>query len=94
MSIHPSLAISQKSKKQKSVLKRAERIRYLMEKGLWKEGDRVYGLPKIKNIKFNIKKEKVAKTEAAGTAGAAAPAEAKGQASAKPAGQGKPQDKK
>ena len=64
MSVHPSLALSEKDKKQRSVLKRIERLRMMMEKGLWKEGDKVYGLPKIKTVRIKIKKEKVEKVEA------------------------------
>ncbi len=78
MSIHPSLNISEKDKLSRSVLKRTERIRQMQEKGRWKEGDAVYGLPKIKSLKIKIKKEKVEKaadataTEGASTAPAAA----------------------
>jgi len=73
MSIHPSLRSSEKDKKQRSVLKRTERLRSMLGKGQWREGDSVYGLPKIKTIRIKIKKEKVEKVEtaAAGTAGAA-----------------------
>lgn len=98
MSIHPSLAISEKDKKQRSVLKRAERIRMMLDKGQWKEGDDVYHLPKIKTIRIKIKKEKAEKAVEATTPGAegaasaaAAPAAAakaapaKGAAGAKPA---------
>ena len=76
MSIHPSLRSSDKDKKQRSVLKRAERLRSMLGKGQWKEGDSVYGLPKIKTIRIKIKKEKAEKVEttAVGTEGAAAPA--------------------
>jgi len=76
MSIHPSLKSSEKDKKQRSVLKRAERLRSMMGKGQWREGDSVYGLPKIKTIRIKIKKEKAEKVEtaAAGTAEGAAPA--------------------
>jgi len=76
MSIHPSLRSSQKDKKQRSVLKRAERLRSMLGKGQWREGDSVYGLPKIKTIRIKIKKEKAEKVEttAVGTEGAAAPA--------------------
>jgi small basic protein (TIGR04137 family) len=63
MSIHPSLAISEKDKKQRSVLKRTERLKTMAEKGQWKEGDKVYGLPKIKAVRIKIKKEKVEKAE-------------------------------
>jgi small basic protein (TIGR04137 family) len=100
MSIHPSLSSSDKDKKQRSVLKRTERLRTMLEKGQWKEGDPVYGLPKIKTIRIKIKKEKAAvvaaeKPEAAatGAAPAAAAAEAKKPApTEKPASKG--QDKK
>ena len=88
MSIHPSLNASKKEKKQRSVLKRIERIRSMLEKGLWKEGDSVYGLPKIKTIRIKIKKEKAVKTEttAAATQGIASPtAETKAQPAAKAA---------
>lgn len=71
MSIHPSLRSSEKDKKPKSVLKRTERLRIMVEKGQWKEGDGVYGLPKIKTVRIKIKKEKVEKAEAAVTEGAA-----------------------
>ena len=96
MSIHPSLAISEKDKKQRSVLKRTERIRLMHEKNQWKEGDNVYGLPKIKTLRIKIKKEKAEKAEVATTEGGAAPAAgapaAKEAAVAKPAG--KAQEKK
>ena len=82
MSIHPSLAISDKDKKQRSVLKRTERIKIMMEKGDWKEGDKVYGLPKLKTVRIKIKKEKVEKVAVAatttGTAAAEAPKEEAG----------------
>jgi len=76
MSIHPSLTISEKDKKTRSVLKRIERIRQMQEKGNWKQGDSVYGLPKIKTLRIKIKKEKVEK--AATTEAGAAPAAAAG----------------
>jgi small basic protein (TIGR04137 family) len=88
MSIHPSLALSEKDKKQRSVLKRTERLRMLMEKGVWKQGNKVYGLPKIKTVRIKIKKEKAEKPEATALEGAAgtapaAPSEAKEQTAAK-----------
>lgn len=74
MSIHPSLS-SKDTNKQRSVLKRSERLRLMLEKGQWKEGDDVYGLPKIKTVRLKIKKVKAEKTETAATAeGVAAPA--------------------
>jgi len=77
MSIHPSLELSEKDKKPRSVLKRSERLRMMTEKGQWKEGDDVYGLPKIKTVRIKIKKEKAAeKAETAATAEGAAGATA------------------
>ena len=98
MSIHPSLNVSDKDKKARSVLKRTERIRMMMEKGDWKEGDKVFGLPKIKTMRIKIKKEKVEKTETAGAAGTGAAATAAGapkeQSAAKGASASKTQAKK
>jgi small basic protein (TIGR04137 family) len=75
MSIHPSLKLSQKNKKQRSVLKRTERLRTMLEKDQWKPGDEVFGLPKIKTVRIKIKKEKAAeKVEAAAATEGAAPA--------------------
>ncbi|MBU3958989.1 MAG: small basic protein [Candidatus Omnitrophica bacterium] len=75
MSIHPSLRSSDKDNLQRSVLKRIERLRIMLEKGKWQEGDRVFGLPKIKTLRIKIKKEKAAeKTAEAVAAEAVAPA--------------------
>jgi len=82
MSIHPSLRTSEKDKKQRSVLKRIERIRLMAEKEQWKEGDPVFGLPKIKTLRMKIKKEKVEKAETAAAAEGAAPAAAEAAAKA------------
>ncbi len=77
MSIHPSLNSPEKDKKPRSVLKRTERLRTMLEKGQWKEGDEVYGLAKIKVVRIKIKKEKAEKAEtAAATAEGAAAASA------------------
>lgn len=98
MSIHPSLTISDKDKKQRSVLKRTERIKMLLAKGKWKEGDNVYGLPKIKTVRIKIKKEKAEKvetpaaTEAPATAPASEPKEQSASHKAAPAAKG--QEKK
>lgn len=95
MSIHPSLSSSDKNKKQRSVLKRTERLKTMLEKKLWKEGDDVFGLPKIKTIRIKIKKEKVEKVETATIDAAASPTTvaAGTQPAAKAAG-AKPQEKK
>lgn len=80
MSQHPSLRSSGKDKQHRSVLKRYERIKTLKEKEKWKDEDSVYGLPKVKIVKFKVKKEKAAAAETA--EGAAAPAAATGAAAA------------
>lgn len=80
MSQHPSLLGSGKGKQHRSVLKRYEKLKYLIEKEKWgKEADSVYNLPKIKIVRFKAKKEKAAATEAEATAApGAAPAAAPG----------------
>lgn len=87
MSIHPSLAISDQDKKQRSVLKRTERLKIMQEKSKWKEGDNVFGLPKIKTVRIKIKKEKAEKAAETTAEGAATAATEKTQttSAAKPA---------
>ena len=80
MSQHPSLRSSAKDKKMRSVLKRYERIGIMKTKEEWEEKDSVFGLPKIKIVKFKIKKEKAVAADAA--AEGAAPAEGAGAAPA------------
>ncbi len=86
MSIHPSLGAAAKGKQAKSVLKRTERIKHMMSKGLWKEDSNVFGLPKIKALRIKVKKEKVEKAveegavPAEGVAPAAPAAESKAKA--------------
>lgn len=93
MSIHPSLTISEKDKKVRSVLKRYERIGLMREKNKWKQGDSVYGLPKLKSLRIKIKKEKIEKAETAvPEAKAAAPASAGSKEAPKAAAKG--QEKK
>ena len=65
MSIHPSLSSSAKTKKTRSVLKRAERLKILMDKDSWQEGQSIFALPKIKTLRIKIKKEKAAAAETA-----------------------------
>lgn len=61
MSIHSTLSSSLKNRKQRSVLKRIERIKYYISKGSFNEESPVFGLPKIKSLKIKvIKKEKAA----------------------------------
>lgn len=71
MSIHSSLRTGS-GKKFRSVLKRHERLKVLKDKNLWNEERSVLGIPKVKQQRIKVKKEKAA---AAGTAEAtAAPA--------------------
>lgn len=101
MSQHPSLRSSDKDKKQRSVLKRYERINLLRDKEKWNEEDSVFGLPKVKIMKFKVKKEKAAAetaegtaAPAAGTAPAAGAAAKAAPAGAKPAADAKKEAKK
>jgi small basic protein (TIGR04137 family) len=48
MSQHRSLRVVAKVGGRRNVLKRFERIELLKKRGLWKEGDRITGLPKTK----------------------------------------------
>lgn len=85
MSQHPSLGSADKDKAHRSVLKRYEKIKQLKEKEKWQDGDSIYGLPKVKIVRFKIKKEKAAAAEGAEGAEGAAP----GAAAAPAAGQAK-----
>lgn len=58
MSLHPSLKTSRAGKKHRTVLKRYERLSALKEKGILKDEDSVFGMPKLKIIKIKVKKEK------------------------------------
>ena len=48
MSLHNSLKASGTMKAKRNVLKRFERVELLKKRGKWKEGERVFGLPKTK----------------------------------------------
>ncbi|MGA2221386.1 MAG: small basic protein [Verrucomicrobiia bacterium] len=48
MSQHSSLKSANKIKARRNVLKRFERVEQLKKQGRWKEGQRVFGLPKTK----------------------------------------------
>lgn len=91
MSIHPSLKYSLKNRKQRTVLKRIERVKQLMEKDLWKD-DVLFHLPKTKLVRIKIKK--IAKEEAPLGQGAT-PSEAAVSSTAQPAtkSQAKPSSK-
>ena len=82
MSIHSSLRTSGQGKKHRSVLKRYERLKVLKDKNLWSAEVSALGLPKVKQQKLKVKKEKPV-AEAAATTGTGAAAE-------KPAAEGAP----
>ena len=63
MSIHKSLVVSSKLKRDRNVLKKTERIGILESKGQWKEGDSIYKLPKVAPL-FRVKKSKGADKKA------------------------------
>jgi len=48
MSLHKSLKAASKIVARRNVLKRFERIDIMRKAGKWKDGDRGYGLPKIR----------------------------------------------
>ena len=86
MSLHPSLKTSKAGKKHRTVLKRYERLSALREKGLLKDDDSVFGMPKLKIIKIKVKKEKAEEKPAEGegtVATAATPVTAKKEAAPK-----------
>lgn len=74
MSVHASLRSGKTAGRLRNVLKRHERIRFMMTKGQWEDGRSVFGLPKMKQIKVKARKaeakEKAAATPAAETSGA------------------------
>ena len=61
MTIDKSLKIRAGSVKMRNVLTRAERLVKLSETDRWKEGDPVYGIPKVRVQKISLKKKKKVK---------------------------------
>lgn len=85
MSVHPSLRGTGRMKRHRSVLTRLERLKTLLAKGAWQEGQSPLGLPKVKHLKITVKKEKAAAAPAAeGVEAAAPPAEPPKSEAAKP----------
>ena len=72
MGLHPSLKVDSAVAQQRSVMSRIERIKDMMRKGLWKDGQPVTGLPKTKITRIKARK---AVKEAAPADGAAPKAE-------------------
>lgn len=58
MTIDKSLKIKAGSVKSRNVMTRAERLTKLIETERWKEGDKVYGMPKVRVQKISLKKKK------------------------------------
>ncbi|HOY09855.1 MAG TPA: small basic protein [Candidatus Omnitrophota bacterium] len=71
MSLHSSLRVDTAGAQQRTVLTRLERIKDLMKKDLWKEGQNVVALPKTKILKVKAKKTKVKKEEETAASGPA-----------------------
>ncbi len=61
MTIDKSLKIKAGSVKTRNVLTRAERLVKLTETDRWKEGDPVFGIPKVRVQKISLKKKKKVK---------------------------------
>jgi len=64
MSLHPSLRIDSAGAQQRTVLTRIERIKDLMKKGQWQDGQNVVALPKTKIVKVKARRTKPTKEEA------------------------------
>ena len=63
MTIDKSLKVSRGLVRSRSVLTRAERLEKLKEQERWSEGESVFGLPKVRVQKLQLKKKKKAKQE-------------------------------
>ena len=76
MSIHSSLrgGGTKATGALRNVLKRHERVRHLLTQGLWTEGQTVFGLPKIKQMRMKARKAAKEKEGATAAAGSATPA--------------------
>ncbi len=61
MTIDKSLKVNRGLVRTRSVLTRAERLEKLQDADRWKEGDSVFGLPKVRVLKVALKKKKKVK---------------------------------
>jgi small basic protein (TIGR04137 family) len=93
MTMDKSLRMRRGLVRSRSVLTRAERLSQLKDAERWKEGDSVFGLPKVRVFKLTIKKKKKKKEEE-GAEGEAAAAEGAAAAPAAGAEAKKPEAKK
>ncbi len=48
MSVHKSLKLKGSLQRSRNVLTREERIRIMKERGTWKKGQSIYGIPKTR----------------------------------------------
>ena len=71
MTIDKSLKIKAGASKMRNVYTRAERITRLKELERFSEGDKIYGLPKVRVAKVSLKKKKKVKKEEGDDAGSA-----------------------
>jgi len=65
MSLDKSLRSHGALERHRNVLSRAERVEALQDEEAWKEGDTVFGLPKVAHRKVTTKRHKPAKAEGA-----------------------------
>ena len=98
MSIHKSLVTVGNLRRHRNVLTRTERLEILKKDGRYKEGQSIFGLPKVRSIlpkaKKKVKEEAAAAPAAGAAAPAAAPAAAAGKKEAAPAKKADKKDKK
>jgi len=66
MTLHKSLRRNDALERQRSVLTRWERIAALKKDKKWKEGDSVFGLPKVRTV-FRVRKAKPAEKKEEGS---------------------------
>jgi len=64
MSLDKSLVSKQRLVRHRNVLSRAERIEKLEEDDRWEEGQSLFGLPKVKNLKMKRRTKAEKKEEA------------------------------
>ena len=57
MSLHPSLKQGETKGFLRTVFKRTERIKQLIQKGLWNEESKPFGLPKTKIVRMKVVKK-------------------------------------
>jgi small basic protein (TIGR04137 family) len=90
MSVHKSLVVNTALSRARNVFSRAERIEKLLETGRWKEGDSIFGLPKVKTRAKvrKVKKEKKVETVEGAVPAEGAAAAPEGAAAGKPDAKG------